>query len=116
QDGNVFISSDDEAMNKKAKEIIEDLVREVEVGEMYLGTVRRNEKFGAFVQLFKGRDGLVHISELDEKRVNKVEDVVSVGDEIMVKVIEIDERGRMNLSRKAVLGEEKQRKQANQNL
>src|SRR5690625_3144339 len=116
QDGNVFISSDDEAMNKKAKEIIEDLVREVEVGEMYLGTVRRIEKFGAFVQLFKGRDGLVHISELDEKRVNKVEDVVSVGDEIMVKVIEIDEQGRINLSRKAVLRDEKQRKQAKQKL
>jgi len=116
QDGNVFISSDDEAMNKKAKEIIEDLVRDVEVGEMYLGTVRRIEKFGAFVQLFKGRDGLVHISELDEKRVNKVEDVVSVGDEIMVKVIEIDEQGRINLSRKAVLRDEKQRKQAKQKL
>src|SRR5690625_3039729 len=116
QDGSVFISSTDDEMNEKAKQIIEDLVREVEVGEMYLGTVRRIERFGAFVQLFKGRDGLVHISELDEKRVNKVEDVVSVGDEIMVKVIEIDEQGRINLSRKAVLRDEKQRKQAKQKL
>lgn len=109
QDGSVFISSTDDEMNEKAKQIIEDLVREVEVGEMYLGTVRRIERFGAFVQLFKGRDGLVHISELDEKRVNKVEDVVSIGDQIMVKVKEIDNQGRINLSRKAVLLEEKKK-------
>src|SRR5699024_9143108 len=109
QDGSVFISSTDDEMNEKAKQIIEDLVREVEVAEMYLGTVRRIERFGAFVQLFKGRDGLVHISELDEKRVNKVEDVVSIGDQIMVKVKEIDNQGRINLSRKAVLLEEKKK-------
>ncbi len=107
QDGSVFISSTDEAMNQKAKEIIEDLVREVVVGDMYLGTVKRIEKFGAFVEIFKGKDGLVHISELDEKRVNKVEDVVTIGDKIMVKVKEIDRQGRVNLSRKAVLLEEK---------
>src|SRR5690625_1737029 len=112
QDGSVFISSQDEAMNEKAKDIIEDLVREVEVGEMYLGTVRRIEKFGAFVELFKGRDGLVHISQLDEKRVNKVEDVVSIGDKIMVKVKEIDNQGRINLSRKAVLREERDKKKS----
>src|SRR5699024_253622 len=80
-------------------------VREVEVGEMYLGTVKRIEKFGAFVELFKGKDGLVHISELEEKRTNKVEDVVSIGDEIMVKVIEIDNQWRFILSRKKVLKE-----------
>ncbi len=107
QDGSIFISSSDEAMNQKAKEIIEDLVREVEVGELYLGTVKRIEKFGAFVEIFKGKDGLVHISELADKRVNKVEDVVSIGDQIMVKVKEIDHQGRINLSRKAVLLEEK---------
>jgi polyribonucleotide nucleotidyltransferase len=115
QDGSIFISSTDPEMNDKAKKIIEDLVREVEVGQMYLGTVRRIEKFGAFVELFKGKDGLVHISELAEERTNKVEDAVSVGDEILVKVKEIDRQGRINLSRKAVLKEERERKEkANQ--
>ncbi|WP_249869740.1 polyribonucleotide nucleotidyltransferase [Oceanobacillus saliphilus] len=109
QDGSVFISSTDPSMNEKAKKIIEDLVREVEVGQMYLGTVKRIEKFGAFVELFKGKDGLVHISELAEERTNKVEDVVSIGDQIMVKVKEIDRQGRVNLSRKVVLAEEKER-------
>jgi polyribonucleotide nucleotidyltransferase len=109
QDGSVFISSTDAEMNQKAKKIIEDLVREVEVGQMYLGKVKRIEKFGAFVELFKGKDGLVHISELAEKRTNKVEDVVSIGDEIMVKVKEIDHQGRVNLSRKAVLKEEREK-------
>ncbi|CDQ40070.1 MULTISPECIES: polyribonucleotide nucleotidyltransferase [Virgibacillus] len=112
QDGSVFISSTDATMNDKAKKIIEDLVREVEVGQMYLGKVKRIEKFGAFVELFKGKDGLVHISELAEERTNKVEDVVSIGDEIMVKVKEIDNQGRVNLSRKAVLKEERERKEA----
>ncbi len=107
QDGSVYISSSDAAMNEKAKSIIEDIVREVEVGEIYLGTVKRIEKFGAFVELFKGKDGLVHISELEEKRTNKVEDVVSIGDEIMVKVKEIDNQGRINLSRKDVLRDQK---------
>lgn len=111
QDGNVFISSTDASMNEKAKKIIEDLVREVEVGQMYLGTVKRIEKFGAFVELFKGKDGLVHISELAIERTNKVEDVVSIGDQIMVKVKEIDRQGRINLSRKAVLLEEKEREE-----
>ncbi|MUV39914.1 Polyribonucleotide nucleotidyltransferase [Lentibacillus sp. JNUCC-1] len=110
QDGSVFISSTDTTMNNKAKEIIESLVREAEVGEIYLGKVKRIEKFGAFVELFKGKDGLVHISELAEGRTNKVEDEVSIGDEIMVKVKEIDSQGRVNLSRKAVLEEEKKQK------
>ncbi|MGX9930518.1 polyribonucleotide nucleotidyltransferase [Virgibacillus salarius] len=112
QDGSVFISSTDATMNEKAKKIIEDLVREVEVGQMYLGKVKRIEKFGAFVELFKGKDGLVHISELAEERTNKVEDAVSIGDEIMVKVKEIDHQGRVNLSRKAVIKEERERKEA----
>ncbi|WP_243289831.1 polyribonucleotide nucleotidyltransferase [Bacillus sp. FJAT-47783] len=109
QDGTIFISSVDEKMNQKAKKIIEDLVREVEVGQMYLGKVKRIEKFGAFVELFSGKDGLVHISELAEERVGKVEDVVSIGDEILVKVTEIDKQGRVNLSRKAVLKEQKEK-------
>ncbi|API94372.1 polyribonucleotide nucleotidyltransferase [Virgibacillus pantothenticus] len=115
QDGSVFISSTEAAMNEKAKKIIEDLVREVEVGQLYLGKVKRIEKFGAFVELFKGKDGLVHISELAEERTNKVEDVVSIGDEILVKVKEIDHQGRVNLSRKAVLKEERERKEAAKN-
>lgn len=108
QDGTVFISSVNEEMNQKAKKIIEDIVREVVVGQMYLGKVKRIEKFGAFVEIFSGKDGLVHISELAEERVGKVEDVVSIGDEILVKVTEIDKQGRVNLSRKAVLKEQKE--------
>lgn len=114
QDGTVFISSVDEVMNQKAKKIIEDIVREVEVGQMYLGKVKRIEKFGAFVEIFSGKDGLVHISELAEERVGKVEDVVSIGDEILVKVTEIDKQGRVNLSRKAVLREQKEKEKQQQ--
>ena len=109
QDGMVFISSVDEEMNKKAKKIIEDIVREVQVGEIYLGKVKRVEKFGAFVELFSGKDGLVHISELAEERVNKVEDIVKIGDEVLVKVMEIDKQGRVNLSRKVLLKEQKEK-------
>lgn len=109
QDGTVFIASTDQEMNEKAKKIIEDIVREVEVGQMYLGKVKRIEKFGAFVEIFNGKDGLVHISELAEERVGKVEDVVKLGDEILVKVTEIDRQGRVNLSRKAVLKEQKEK-------
>ncbi|USK61255.1 polyribonucleotide nucleotidyltransferase [Peribacillus asahii] len=108
QDGTVFISSTEQEMNVKAKKIIEDIVREVAVGEQYLGKVKRIEKFGAFVEIFNGKDGLVHISELAEERVGKVEDVVKIGDEILVKVTEIDKQGRVNLSRKAVLKEQKE--------
>ena len=108
QDGTVFISSVNEEMNQKAKKIIEDLVREVVVGQMYLGKVKRIEKFGAFVEIFNGKDGLVHISELAEERIGKVEDVIALGDEILVKVTEIDKQGRVNLSRKAVLKEQKE--------
>ncbi|MEC1520845.1 polyribonucleotide nucleotidyltransferase [Neobacillus niacini] len=109
QDGTVFIASTDQAMNQKAKKIIEDIVREVEVGQMYLGKVKRVEKFGAFVEIFAGKDGLVHISELAEERVGKVEDVVAIGDEILVKVTEIDKQGRVNLSRKAILKEQREK-------
>ncbi|MCY9326908.1 polyribonucleotide nucleotidyltransferase, partial [Bacillus spizizenii] len=111
QDGTIFISSTDESSNQKAQKIIEDLVREVEVGQLYLGKVKRIEKFGAFVEIFSGKDGLVHISELALERVGKVEDVVKIGDEILVKVTEIDKQGRVNLSRKAVLREEKEKEE-----
>ncbi len=109
QDGTIFIASTNQEMNEKAKKIIEDLVREVEVGQLYLGKVKRIEKFGAFVEIFAGKDGLVHISELAEERVGKVEDVVKLGDEILVKVTEIDKQGRVNLSRKAVLKEQREK-------
>ncbi|WP_400163025.1 polyribonucleotide nucleotidyltransferase [Brevibacillus sp. TJ4] len=105
QDGRVFIASVDQQANLRAKQIIEDLVREVAVGQTYLGTVKRVEKYGAFIELFAGKEGLCHISQLAEERVAKTEDVVSIGDKIEVKVTEIDDQGRINLSRKAVLKE-----------
>lgn len=111
QDGTVFIGSTEQDMNDKAKQIIEDLVKEAEVGQIYLGTVKRIEKFGAFVEIFKGKDGLVHISQLQDKRTNKVEDVIAIGDKIMVKVKEIDQQGRVNLSRKDVLQTEREAKE-----
>ena len=106
QEGHVSIASADAAMIQRAKEIIEDLTREIEVGQVYEGTVRRIEKFGAFVEIAKGKDGLVHISELAHERVGKVEDVLALGDKVTVKVIEIDGQGRINLSRKVLLPKE----------
>lgn len=106
QDGRIYIASPDQKQNQRAKEIIENLVREVEVGQTYLGTVKRIEKYGAFVELFAGKEGLCHISQLDINRVGKVQDVVKIGDSIVVKVLDIDEQGRVNLSRKAVLKEQ----------
>ncbi|WP_027963237.1 polyribonucleotide nucleotidyltransferase [Halalkalibacillus halophilus] len=106
QNGKIFISSPDRDKIDKARNIIQDIVREVEVGEIYLGKVKRVEKFGAFVELFSGKDGLVHISELEEGHVKNVTDVANIGDEMLVKVKEIDNQGRVNLSRKAALKEE----------
>ncbi len=103
-DGSVFITSLDGASGDKAKQIVENLTKEIVVGETYLGTVTRIITIGAFVQILPGKEGLVHISQLAPTRVEKVEDVVKVGDEIMVKVVEIDGQGRVNLSRKALLG------------
>lgn len=103
-DGSVFITSLDGASGDKAKQIVENLTKEVLVGETYLGTVTRIITIGAFVQILPGKEGLVHISQLAPTRVDKVEDVVKVGDEVMVKVMEIDGQGRINLSRKALLG------------
>ncbi|WP_068774674.1 polyribonucleotide nucleotidyltransferase [Paenibacillus sp. FJAT-26967] len=103
QDGKVFIASSNAEMNERAKQIIEGIVRDVVVGETYLGTVKRVEKFGAFVEVLPGKEGLVHISQLSTERVAKVEDVVKIGDTITVKVTEIDGQGRVNLSRKATL-------------
>lgn len=114
QDGTVYISSLDAQMNAKAKQIIEDLVREVEVGKTYHGKVKRVEKFGAFVEVFKGKDGLLHISQISEERVNKVEDVLKIGDEIDVRVTEIDSQGRVNLSRKVLLKEQREKEEKEQ--
>ncbi len=102
-DGTVYIASVDlEAANKAVKRITE-LTKEVEVGEVYEGTVTRIAKFGAFVEILPGKEGLIHISKLAKERVANVEDVVKVGDVVQVKVIEIDQQGRINLSRRALL-------------
>jgi polyribonucleotide nucleotidyltransferase len=103
-DGRVFIAGTDGLGAEKAKKMVEALTKDVVVGETYMGTVTRLMNFGAFVAVLPGKEGLVHISQLAPGRVERVEDAVKVGDEIMVKVVEIDSQGRINLSRKAVLG------------
>lgn len=103
EDGTVYVASEDAKAAERAVEWITNLTKEVEVGEVYMGRVTRIMPFGAFVEVLPGKEGLVHISKLDTSRVEKVEDVVNVGDEIMVKVIEIDKQGRINLSRKDCL-------------
>ena len=102
-DGKVFIAATDMEAGNKAMRIIEGITKEVEAGEIYTGKVTRIMNFGAFVEILPNKEGLCHISQLDHKRVEKVEDVVSIGDEIVVKVVEIDKMGRINLSRKAAL-------------
>jgi polyribonucleotide nucleotidyltransferase len=112
-DGSLFIIATDEEGAKIARFLIESIVAEVEVGKIYTGTVKRIMDFGAFVEIIpgvlgtSGREGLVHISQLAEDRVNKVTDVVNLGDKIQIKVTEIDSQGRVNLSRKAALKENK---------
>lgn len=110
QDGTVFIGSKDKEMIDRARQIIEDITREAEVGVIYMATVKRIEKFGAFVEIFPGKDALVHISQFSNERVNKVEDVAKIGDQFLVKVTEIDRQGRVNASRKVLLNEEKEQK------
>ncbi|MFH1709789.1 MAG: polyribonucleotide nucleotidyltransferase [bacterium] len=100
-DGRVFITGADVKGAEAAKNIIEGMTAEAEIGKTYLGKVTRIMNFGAFVEIMPGKEGLVHISQLAERRVAKVEDVVKVGDEIKVKVVEIDDQGRINLSKKA---------------
>jgi len=109
-DGSVFISSKDSKAGELAQELIMKLTEEPEVGKSYLGKVRRVTAFGAFVEILPGQDGLVHISELDFKRVNRVEDVLNVGDEVTVKIIGIDNEGKIKLSRKACLTQNEGRK------
>lgn len=102
-DGRIFIVAVDQEAGKKAQEYIETLVADVEPGRYYVGKVTRTERYGAFVEVLPGKEGLVHISHLDNYRVNNTEDVVRVGDQVMVKVLDIDEKGRINLSRKEAL-------------
>ena len=102
-DGRVYIASPDSEAAEQAKKTIETIVKEIEVGEIYTGKVVRIMPFGAFVELIPGKDGLVHISKLANERVEKVEDVVKIGDEVKVKVVEIDKQGRVNLTRKGLL-------------
>ena len=101
-DGSVSVASNDAQKSQRALDIIRTLTEDVEVGKVYQAKVKRIMNFGAFCEILPGKEGLVHISELAEKYVNKVEDVVKIGDEFRVKVIEIDEQGRINLSKKRV--------------
>ncbi len=104
-DGRVFVATVDDAAGKRAIAIIEAIVKDVQPGQIFLGKVTRLMNFGVFVEFAPGKEGLVHISKLDNKRVAKVEDVCKVGDEMMVKVIEVDKQGRINLSRKDAMAE-----------
>lgn len=104
-DGTVRIASSDEAASQKALELIQRITAEAEVGKVYKGVVRKIMDFGAFVEILPGTDGLVHISQLAPQRVRRVSDIVKEGDEVMVKVIEIDKQGKIKLSRKEALAE-----------
>ncbi|EJO7154622.1 polyribonucleotide nucleotidyltransferase [Staphylococcus pseudintermedius] len=103
QDGTVFIGSTEQDMINQARAWIESIVREAEVGQVYDAKIKRIEKFGAFVELFPGKDALVHISQISNERINKVEDVLNMGDTLKVKVTEIDKQGRVNASHKVLL-------------
>ncbi|MBP3647399.1 MAG: S1 RNA-binding domain-containing protein, partial [Clostridia bacterium] len=98
-DGRVYIATPDEVAANKARRIIEGIAKDVEVGDVYLGKVVRIMNFGAFIELTPGKDGMLHISKMADHRVEKVEDVMNIGDEIEVKVNEIDSQGRVNLIR-----------------
>ena len=105
-DGKIVITAPNLEMGERAKTIINEIVKEVEVGETYLGKVTKIMNFGAFVEILNGKEGLIHISKISHERINKVEDVLKEGDEVLVKVIEIDSQGRVNLSRKDLLPKE----------
>jgi polyribonucleotide nucleotidyltransferase len=104
-DGTVTIASSDEAASKKAIEMVQKIAAEAEVGKIYKGTVRKIVDFGAFVEILPGTDGLIHISQLAPERVRRVSDILKEGDEVMVKVLEIDRQGKIRLSRKEALQE-----------
>jgi polyribonucleotide nucleotidyltransferase len=102
--GKVVIASPDAQAAKAATDMISKIVQEAEIGKLYMGKVRKIMDFGAFVEILPGTDGLIHISQLDKERVNKVTDILKEGDEVLVKVLEIDKNGKISLSRKAALG------------
>ena len=112
-DGKVFIAAEEAEGGEKAMELIHKVTKDVEVGEIYMGKVVRIVPFGAFVEILNGKEGLVHISNIAHERIKKVEDVLAVNEEVLVKVIEIDNQGRINLSRKAALPKE-DKKQRNE--
>ncbi|WP_311431962.1 polyribonucleotide nucleotidyltransferase [Facklamia hominis] len=103
EEGLVSVASSDLSMIKKAIEIIEQLVEEVEVGKTYEGTILRIENYGAFVEVLPGKSGLLHISQIDHRRIDRVEDIFDIGDKVTVKVMGIDDKGRIDLSRKALM-------------
>ena len=111
EDGKVFIYSQDEENSKKALKMVEDIAKDIEVGQVYEGTVARIMNFGAFIEIGGGKEGLLHISKISKERIKNVEDVLKVGDVVKVKVIEIDDQGRINLSKKAL--EEDEEKEEN---
>ena len=102
-DGTVLIASANEMASQEAVQMVRELTKEAEIGQIYMGTVRKIMDFGAFVEIFPGTDGLLHISQISEKRVNKVSDEVQEGDRIMVKVLEVDRNGRIKLSHKEAI-------------
>ena len=102
-DGTVLIASANEMASQEAVQMVRDLTKEAEIGQIYMGTVRKIMDFGAFVEIFPGTDGLLHISQISEKRVNKVSDEVQEGDRIIVKVLEVDRNGRIKLSHKEAI-------------
>ena len=110
EDGHVFVSGMDMDNVRRAIQVIQTITMDPEVGAIYKGKVTRLMQFGAFVEIAPGKEGLCHISKLDSKHVDKVEDVVKPGDEIVVKVVEIDQQGRINLSRKDALADIEARK------
>ena len=103
-DGTVTIASSDAEAAARAVAMVKWLTEEAEIGKIYAGTVKKIVDFGAFVEILPGTEGLVHISQLAKDRVNKVTDVLQEGDEVMVKVLEIDKQGKIRLSRKEALG------------
>jgi polyribonucleotide nucleotidyltransferase len=111
-DGTVYVAATERESGEKALEMIQQIVKDIEVGEVYEGKVVRVEKYGAFLELLPGKDGLLHISEMDIGRVKKTEDVADMGDTVRVKVIGVD-NGKVRLSRKALLLDEKEEKENN---
>lgn len=110
-----MIYSADQEKAYQALDMIENIVREIEVGQIYYGTVSRTTSFGAFVDIGGGKEGLVHISKIAKERVNKVEDYVKVGDKVPVKVIGIDDQGKINLTMKDLVDEKSEETESEQN-